>query len=100
MLPSAFLFVYYNKYNCGGIGNEIFSCLAGPNLMSSYYCKYYGYDDYNILLAIISPLVWMYESFRFVREADIPIAIVYFTTLVFWYLIGYALDRLIRKLKN
>ncbi|MDQ0048638.1 hypothetical protein J2T18_002938 [Paenibacillus polymyxa] len=59
-----------------------------------------GYDDYNILLAIISPLVWMYESFRFVREADIPITIVYFTTLVFWYLIGYALDRLIRKLKN
>lgn len=42
MLPSAFLFVYYNKYNCGGIGNKIFSCLAGPNLMSSYYCKFYG----------------------------------------------------------
>lgn len=59
-----------------------------------------GYDDYNILLVIISPLVWMYESFRFVREANIPITIVYFTTLVFWYLIGYALDCLIRKLKN
>lgn len=59
-----------------------------------------GYDDYNMLLAIISPLVWMYESFRFVRQAHIPIALVYFTTLVFWYLIGYALDRLIRKSKN
>ncbi len=59
-----------------------------------------GNDDYNILLAIISPLVWMYESFRFVREADIPIGVVYLTTLGFWYLIGYVLDRLIRKLKN
>ncbi len=59
-----------------------------------------GYDDYNILLAIISPLVWIYESFQFVRKADIPIAVVYFTTLVFWYLIGYGLDRLIKKLKN
>ncbi|KJD47457.1 hypothetical protein QD47_00435 [Paenibacillus terrae] len=59
-----------------------------------------GYDDYNILLAIISPLVWMYESFRFVRKEDIPIAVVYFTTLVFWFFIGYILDRLIRRLKN
>ncbi|MGG1617616.1 hypothetical protein ACIFQM_14505 [Paenibacillus sp. NRS-1782] len=56
-----------------------------------------GYDDYNILLAIISPLVWMYESFRFVREADIPIAVVYLTTLGFWYLVGLVLDRLIKN---
>lgn len=59
-----------------------------------------GYDDYNMLLAIISPLVWIYESFQFVRKADIPIAVVYFTTLVFWYLIGYVLDRLVKNLKN
>ncbi|ASR45334.1 hypothetical protein [Paenibacillus kribbensis] len=59
-----------------------------------------GYDDYNILLAIISPLVWIYESFQFVRKADIPIAVVYLTTLGFWYLIGYVLDRVIRKLKS
>ncbi|MMZ47806.1 hypothetical protein D1872_94590 [compost metagenome] len=58
-----------------------------------------GYDDYNILLAIISPLVWMYESFQFVRKAHIPISLVYFTTIGFWYLIGYVIDRLIRKLK-
>ncbi|MFK4437458.1 hypothetical protein ABIA61_002814 [Paenibacillus sp. RC21] len=56
-----------------------------------------GYDDYNILLAIISPLVWIYESFRFVREADISIVVVYLTTLGFWYLIGLVLDRLIKK---
>ncbi len=56
-----------------------------------------GYDDYNILLAIISPLVWMYESFRFVREAGIPIVVVYLTTLGFWYLVGLVLDRLIKK---
>ncbi len=59
-----------------------------------------GYDDYNMLLAIISPLVWIYESFQFVRKADIPVAVVYFTTLVFWFFIGYVLDRLIRRLKN
>ncbi|MFK4341344.1 hypothetical protein ABH897_001984 [Paenibacillus sp. RC73] len=56
-----------------------------------------GYDDYNILLAIISPLVWIYESFRFVREADISIVVVYLTTLGFWYLVGLVLDRLIKK---
>jgi hypothetical protein len=56
-----------------------------------------GYDDYNILLAIISPLVWIYESFRFVREANIPIVVVYLTTLGFWYLIGLILDRLIKR---
>ncbi|MDQ0048983.1 hypothetical protein J2T18_003283 [Paenibacillus polymyxa] len=56
-----------------------------------------GYDDYNILLAIISPLVWMYESFRFVREANVPIVVVYLTTLGFWYLVGLVLDRLIKK---
>ncbi|AET57974.1 hypothetical protein HPL003_06055 [Paenibacillus terrae HPL-003] len=59
-----------------------------------------GYDDYNMLLAIISPLVWLYESFQFVRKADIPIAVVYFTTLVFWYLIGYVVDRLVKNSKN
>lgn len=59
-----------------------------------------GYDDYNILLAIISPLVWMYESFQFVRKTHIPIALVYFTTIGFWYLIGYVIDRLIRKSKE
>ena len=59
-----------------------------------------GYDDYNILLAMISPLVWMHEYFQFVRKAHIPIALVYFTTIGFWYLVGYTLDRLIRKSKN
>ncbi len=59
-----------------------------------------GYDDYNILLAMISPLVWMYESFQFVRKAHIPIAVVYFTTIGFWYLIGYTIDHLVRKSKN
>lgn len=56
-----------------------------------------GYDDYNILLAIISPLVWIYESFRFVREVDISIVVVYLTTLGFWYLVGLVLDRLIKR---
>ncbi|ALP37305.1 hypothetical protein ASL14_14995 [Paenibacillus sp. IHB B 3084] len=56
-----------------------------------------GYDDYNFLLAIISPLVWMYESFRFVREANIPMPVIYLTTLGFWYLIGLILDRLIKR---
>ena len=56
-----------------------------------------GYDDYNMLLAIISPLAWIYETFRFVREADISIVVVYLTTLDFWYLIGLVLDRLIKK---
>lgn len=58
-----------------------------------------GNDDYNILLAIISPLIWLYESSRFVRKADLPIAVVYLTTLAFWYLIGLILDRLVQRLR-
>ncbi len=59
-----------------------------------------GNDDYNILLAITSPLVWIYESSHFVRKADIPITGVYLTTLAFWYLVGFILDRLLKKLRN
>lgn len=59
-----------------------------------------GNDDYNILLAITSPLVWIYESSHFLRKTDIPIAVVYLTTLAFWYLVGFILDRLLQKLRN
>ena len=57
-------------------------------------------DDYNILLAIFSPLVWLYESSLFVRNVDIPITVVYLTTLVFWFLVGFILDRLLQKLRK
>lgn len=59
-----------------------------------------GNDDYNILLTITSPLVWIYESSHFVRKTDIPIAVVYLTTLAFWYLVGFILDRLLQKIRN
>ena len=59
-----------------------------------------GNDDYNILLAIFSPLVWLYESSLIVRKADIPITVVYLTTLAFWYLVGFILDRLLQKLRK
>ncbi|KFN12172.1 Uncharacterised protein [Paenibacillus macerans] len=59
-----------------------------------------GNDDYNILFAIFSPLVWLYESSLFVRKVDIPITVVYLTTLVFWYLVGFILDRLLQKLRK
>ncbi len=59
-----------------------------------------GNDDYNILLAIFSPLVWLYESSLFVRKADIPMTVVYLTTLAFWYLVGFILDRLLQKLRK
>lgn len=59
-----------------------------------------GNDDYNMLLAIFSPLVWLYESSLFVRKADIPITVVYLTTLAFWYLVGFILDRLLQKLRK
>lgn len=58
-----------------------------------------GNDDYNILLALISPLVWIYESAHFVRKSDIPIAAVYLTTLAFWYLVGFILDRLLPRVR-
>lgn len=59
-----------------------------------------GNDDYNMLLAIFSPLVWLYESSLFVRKADISITVVYLTTLAFWYLVGFILDRLLQKLRK
>ncbi|MGF7046747.1 hypothetical protein J2T13_001245 [Paenibacillus sp. DS2015] len=59
-----------------------------------------GNDDYNILLTLISPLVWIYESFGFARKVNIPLTIVYLTDLGFWYFIGFFLDRWIIKIKS
>lgn len=59
-----------------------------------------GHDDYNLLLAATSPLIWLDESFRAVRGEAIPIAVVYLTSLIFWYTVGYLLDRLVLRLRS
>ncbi|WP_151737799.1 hypothetical protein [Paenibacillus tengchongensis] len=48
-----------------------------------------------VTLAATSPLIWLDESFRAIRVAEIPIVLVYLSSLMFWYTAGFLLDRLV-----
>lgn len=53
-------------------------------------------DDSNILLFIMSPPFWITESFWFVafvmHPSNLPIMLIFFATLLFWFLIGLLID--------
>ncbi|MGG0823279.1 hypothetical protein ABE099_10395 [Paenibacillus turicensis] len=58
------------------------------------------HDDYNILLALTSPVMWLAINFPAVRKIPFPTSLVYALTILFWFLIGLALDKIIRRLKS
>lgn len=59
-----------------------------------------GYDDYNILLALTSPVMWISINFPAFRQIPFPITLTYVITMLFWFLVGFALDRMIRHLNS
>ncbi|MBP1904280.1 signal transduction histidine kinase [Paenibacillus turicensis] len=58
------------------------------------------HDDYNILLALTSPVMWLAINFPAVRKIPFPTSLIYVITLLFWFLIGFALDKMIQRLKS
>lgn len=59
-----------------------------------------GHDDYNILLALTSPVMWISINFPALRHIPFPISLTYVITILFWLLVGFALDRMIKRLKS
>ena len=60
-----------------------------------------GYDDMNILLFFTSLPMWVTEWHVFaehlVHPGDIPIAILYTSTIIFWFFFGWLVDIAIAK---
>lgn len=59
-----------------------------------------GFDDYNILLMGVSPIAWIREFIPVMQQADLPMYFSYISAILFWFLIGYLLDRLIQRLQT
>jgi hypothetical protein len=55
-----------------------------------------GKDDKNLLMFFTSPPFWMTEYFRI----EISMSALYFLTVVFWFLFGWAIDYGVSKLKR
>lgn len=55
-----------------------------------------GHDDKSILLFLTSPPFWILEnmSFRF------PIGFIYIVSITFWFLFGFGIDKIIKKLSK
>lgn len=58
------------------------------------------HDDYNILLALTSPVMWAAILIPPVRKIPFPTSLIYVITILFWFLIGFALDKMIQRLKS
>jgi hypothetical protein len=63
-----------------------------------------GYDDKNLLLFFTSPPFWILETHWFVvnfmHPADVALGIIYVFTILFWFLLGFILDKILKKLSN
>lgn len=60
-----------------------------------------GADDYNIVLFLTSPPLWLTEASVTVRSiVRIPLAGYYFITLSFWFMVGWLIDFLVSKLNK
>ncbi|MFS0726737.1 hypothetical protein [Paenibacillus sp. 1P07SE] len=59
-----------------------------------------GLDDKNLLLFFTSPMLWLYEAYPAVREADIPRFLYLLSTVFIWFLAGLLLDRLVARFKT
>ena len=59
-----------------------------------------GMDDYNILLFLISPMIWLHEGSRGVRSLGIPLAFYALSTVVIWFLAGWVLDTMVGRMKK
>ncbi|GIP13505.1 hypothetical protein J1TS5_56750 [Paenibacillus macerans] len=62
----------------------------------------FGFDEYAILLALISPVVWISINFPVFNQIVVffPIVLTYVITVFFWFMVGMVLDRIIRRLKS
>ncbi|MCM3130486.1 hypothetical protein ACFQ3J_23540 [Paenibacillus provencensis] len=59
-----------------------------------------GLDELNLLLMGVSPIAWIKEFVPGMYRADIPIFLAYIAALLFWFGVGYLIDRLIQSSKN
>lgn len=63
-----------------------------------------GIDDKNLILFFASPPFWITETHWFVvnftHPSNISIAVIYTVTILFWLLVGFFLDKLVRKLSK
>lgn len=55
-----------------------------------------GYDDKNIFLFHTSPPMWLFEEMLSI----IPKSVLYFITVLFWYILGLLGDNLVLKYKK
>lgn len=60
----------------------------------------FDFDEYGVLLAMTSPVMWISINYPAFRQIGIPIVLTYVLTIVFWFLVGFALDEMIKKLKS
>jgi len=59
-----------------------------------------GADDYNIVLFLTSPPLWLHEASVTVRSyVRIPLAGYYLITLLFWLIAGWGIDGIVNKLR-
>jgi hypothetical protein len=63
-----------------------------------------GYDDKNLILFFTSPPFWITETHWFVvnftHPANIPLDLIYIITILFWLLLGFIIDAIIKNLSK
>ncbi|OLS33430.1 hypothetical protein BTR25_25935 [Bacillus sp. MRMR6] len=75
-------------------------------ILSIFICFFnlLGFDDKNLLLFITSPPFWLTETHWFVvnfmHPSEIPLGIIYVLAILFWFLIGMILDKIIKIFLN
>lgn len=62
-------------------------------------------DDRNNLLFVISPLLWILKPFNsdipgWLHSSGIPTWSVYLTTLVFWFIFGWLVEKFLRRCRR
>lgn len=74
-------------------------------IFSIFICiyNYLGYDDMNIIMYLVSPPLWLLNSWistNYPYPSIQSLIIIYITTILFWLSLGIMIDKAIKKKKS